>query len=368
MRRAALLSIAAFAFVLLLQYQLIFWGKRWVKFIRRNGHYEKAPLHRSRSVQAPPDLFPSGRISRLDVGAHFSNDFLLRHVATCEHLSADRKSLLLLGKAKVTGGSIFSPGANPKLRLSLAGGREAIFRYGRCTTYNPLCGNFVAELLSYHVAALFGQVAKVPPTVLRALHLTRLCEIVPDSCAHMRRAAGGASTLLGSLQLVWNNVSAFPRHPHQRPPQNWCHGPSNSSEGDRYWAEWADLLLFDYLTDNTDRLVRGKNLFWRTIDKNLEALVWLDNTAAFAGLLAANNARLLCNVCDFPSESIATLRRIGDLGDALKLSLDNCEVWHPVRLFPQMKQQEMDIVFDALTKRQRYFLSKHLSSCAHTER
>ena len=295
-------------------------------------------------------------------------------IQACLHLAADAASLQTLRTAPFASAKRF-PGVNVKMQVQLAGGMRTMYRFARCRTYKDWCTNFVSEVLGYHAARVMAR-DTVPPIVLRRHPFSWLCsQQTPRECEefahHAPHGADGAVT--GSLQEMWpgvtmkadagqwNGTGPKPVWPPS-PRRKWCNATRSrelpSSEEERMnWGQWSDLLLFDYLTDNNDRFLKGTNMFWRGWE-----MPWIDNGAGFARALRSNPTKALCGVCKFRRQTVRSLRQLQGLGDLVRLSVEACE-GPDVRLFRGMGPKEMLEVYADLSMRQTYFLTQHLQGC-----
>uniref|UniRef100_A0A7S1J314 Uncharacterized protein n=1 Tax=Eutreptiella gymnastica TaxID=73025 RepID=A0A7S1J314_9EUGL len=304
-----------------------------------------------------------------------------RDIANCAHLRADTDSLRHLRTANFTFSKRW-PGINVKMWAQLSNGMKTMYRFARCRTYTDWCTNFVSEVIGYHVARVLAR-DKVPPIVLRRVPFEWLCaQQSPKECAEFAHHAphGADGLVLGSLQEMWPGVTmkadtaawkGVGRRPvwPPSPRRPWCDAtrsaqPPPSEEDAWNWGQWSDLLLFDYLTDNNDRFMKGTNLFWRGAGG--WDMPWIGNGAGFARGAQSNPKKALCGVCKFRRQTVQALRTLQDLGGLVRLSVERCEGPN-VTLFKGQSAAGMDQVYADLTMRQNWFLRSHLEAdCAAT--
>ncbi|KAM9302262.1 four-jointed box protein 1 [Gastrophryne carolinensis] len=249
---------------------------------------------------------------------------------------------------------------------TLSDGSKACVRYG----INP--EQIQGEVLSYYLSRLLGMPA-VPPCILSKV----------GSPQWSQADLGGTGWALGSLVSItpWmaNLTSVLPplalraEDGKLRPLQEELH---SGQTGMAELAQWGDLIVFDYLTANFDRLVsnlfslqwdprvmlRGTNNLHRTPDGTL---VWLDNEAGLAHGYRVRqswdkyNQELLATVCMFRR---GVARKLGELHS----SRSTAEELHALYLAGEPLAEELGRLTEAealiLQDRVR-ILSRHIHSC-----
>lgn len=127
-------------------------------------------------------------------------------------------------------------------------------------------------------------------------------------------------------------------------------------------AQWSDLIIFDYLTANLDRVVNNLyNLQWNpammdapthNLNRAGPLLVFLDNES---GLLhgyrllhkyEAHHSALLDALCIFRRPTADAIRRLNKEGNVGKLLLDRFRVAHPdlLDVLPELPEKSVQIL------------------------
>lgn len=256
-----------------------------------------------------------------------------------------------------------------------ADGTRACVRYG----INP--EQIQGEALSYYLARLLGLQRHVPPLALarvdaRGAQWARVQEEL--RAAHW--AEGSAVSLTRWLPNLTDVVVPAPwrsEDGHLRPLRAAGGELANRSREELVdLVQWSDLILFDYLTANFDRLV--SNLFslqWdprvmQRATSNLHrgpggTLVFLDNEAGLvhgyrvAGMWDKYNEPLLQSVCVFRER---TARRVLELhrGQDAAARLRGLYERHEPR-FPELAA--LADPHAQLLQRRLDFLAKHIWHC-----
>ncbi|KAE8606332.1 hypothetical protein XENTR_v10010679 [Xenopus tropicalis] len=210
-------------------------------------------------------------------------------------------------------------GRSTNRMATLSDGSRVCVRYG----INP--EQIQGELLSYYLSRLLG-LRGVPPCVLSRVGSPQWAPVQTELAA-----TGWTQGALVSFTPWLHNLSSV-LPPMALRAQDGKLRPLRTELGKGgatmlELAQWADLILFDYLTANFDRLVsnlfslqwdphimlRGTNNLHRTPDG---ALVLLDNEAGFAhgyrllGTWDKYNEQLLGTVCVFRRSVVRKVREM----------------------------------------------------------
>ncbi|XP_054997931.1 four-jointed box protein 1 [Sorex araneus] len=256
-----------------------------------------------------------------------------------------------------------------------ADGTRACVRYG----INP--EQIQGEALSYYLARLLGLQRHVPPLALARVEArgAQWAQVQEElRAAHWTE--GSAVSLTRWLPNLTDVVVPAPwrsEDGHLRPLRAAGGELANRSQAELVdLVQWTDLILFDYLTANFDRLV--SNLFslqWdprvmQRATSNLHrgpsgALVFLDNEAGLvhgyrvAGMWDKYNEPLLQSVCVFRER---TARRVLELhrGQDAAARL-RCLYEHHEPRFPELAA--LADPHAQLLQRRLDFLAKHILHC-----
>ncbi|KAK1335686.1 hypothetical protein QTO34_003479 [Cnephaeus nilssonii] len=256
-----------------------------------------------------------------------------------------------------------------------ADGTRACVRYG----INP--EQIQGEALSYYLACLLGLQRHVPPLALSRVEArgAQWAQVQEElRAAHWTE--GSVVSLTSWLPNLTDVVVPAPwrsEDGHLRPLRAAGGELANRSQEELVdLVQWTDLILFDYLTANFDRLV--SNLFslqWdprvmQRATSNLHrgpggALVFLDNEAGLvhgyrvAGMWDKYNEPLLQSVCVFRER---TARRVLELhrGQDAAARLLRLYQHHEPR-FPELA--ELAHPHAQLLQRRLDFLAKHILHC-----
>lgn len=254
-------------------------------------------------------------------------------------------------------------------------GTRACVRYG----INP--EQIQGEALSYYLARLLGLQRHVPPLALARVEArgAQWAQVREElRAAHWTE--GSVVSLTSWLPNLTDVVVPAPwrsEDGHLRPLRAAGDELANRSQAELVdLVQWTDLILFDYLTANFDRLV--SNLFslqWdprvmQRATSNLHrgpggALVFLDNEAGLvhgyrvAGMWDKYNEPLLQSVCVFRER---TARRVLELhrGQDAAARLLRLYQHHEPR-FPELA--ELADPHAQLLQRRLDFLAKHILHC-----
>ncbi|OCT81999.1 four-jointed box protein 1 [Xenopus laevis] len=208
-------------------------------------------------------------------------------------------------------------GRSTNRMATLSDGSRVCLRYG----INP--EQIQGELLSYYLSRILG-LRGVPPCVLSRVGSPQWAPVQSElgATGWTQGALVSFTPWMQNLSLVLPPMALRAKDGKLRPLRTeLSNGAANMLE----LAQWADLILFDYLTANFDRLVsnlfslqwdphimlRGTNNLHRTPEGDL---VLLDNEAGFAhgyrllGTWDKYNEQLLGTVCVFRRSLVRKLR------------------------------------------------------------
>lgn len=256
-----------------------------------------------------------------------------------------------------------------------ADGTRACVRYG----INP--EQIQGEALSYYLARLLGFQRHVPPLALARVEARGAqWAQVQDELRAAHWTEGSVISLTRWLPNLTDVVVPAPwrsEDGHLRPLSAAGGELANRSQAELVdLVQWTDLILFDYLTANFDRLV--SNLFslqWdprvmQRATSNLHrgpggALVFLDNEAGLvhgyrvAGMWDKYNEPLLQSVCVFRER---TAQRVLELHRGQDAAARLLRLYrHQEPRFPELAA--LPDPYAQLLQRRLDFLTKHILHC-----
>lgn len=202
-------------------------------------------------------------------------------------------------------------GATITVRLRFADGQRAVFKPEQTHS----AGNFRAEIAAYHLDRLLG-FGRTAPVAGRRVGLAWLRQSLVASgadaawMARFDKEVRAHDGRVAGAVIGWRAGRLVPIDP----PRGWT-----TSDNPRVPA-WSDMVVFDFLIDNTDRYSGGNVL---SLGKGGK-LIFLDNAAGFADArMKAGYAlgKMLGPLCRFRRATIAALRANAQLGEALEASL-----------------------------------------------
>jgi hypothetical protein len=210
-------------------------------------------------------------------------------------------------------------GATITLQVRLAGGSRALFKPEQTHS----ASNHRAEIAAFHLDRVlgFGRTAPVVGRSVRASTLRRWLELGHHEPEWLERFEREVIVRDGAVQgalIAWHSK----RLVNAEPPKNWTHALLDADAGSlppERALEWSDLVVFDYLLDNTDRWSGGNVLALG----DGGPLVFLDNAAGFVrGGIAEPSQRKIGAVCRFRHSTFESLARAsGTLGQRISRSL-----------------------------------------------
>ena len=239
-------------------------------------------------------------------------------------------------------------GVSLTFRVRFADGKKALFKPEQTLSGS----NHRAEIAAYHLDRMlgFGRVAVV---VGRALPVALLRDAVTDpkiSDRVARELVADGDKITGAL-IAWHTAPLA----SAEPKPGWRASMSGKIPLDDAIkpraGELSDLMVFDFLQDNTDRWSGGNVL---SLGKD-GPLIFLDNASSLLPSRAksgASLARELAQVCRFRRRTAAALRGDRDLAGELAES---------VARDPAGTKLEARVV-EALRERVRH-LRRHLAAC-----
>lgn len=219
-----------------------------------------------------------------------------------------------------------------------------------CARYRPNTDQIQGEVYSYHLARILGM-TNVPPTVL-----ARVKSVEPQ-WSHVNQEIAISQWADDKLVVLTKWIENLePAYiPKEFREDTRSLQPTDSHLTNKSVAElcelvqWSDLIVFDYLTSNLDRIVNNMfNQQWNSQmmespahnlekDKKSGRLVFLDNES---GLLhgyrlldkyASYHEALLESVCVFRQSTIDAVEKLfleDNIGEALQQSLVLNEKFH----------------------------------------
>jgi hypothetical protein len=196
-------------------------------------------------------------------------------------------------------------GTSLTLRVTFHDGRRAVFKPAQRLPSS----NHRAEIAAYHVDRTLG-FGRTAPVAGRRISIAYLeSELASDAPAleRLRSEVSSQGGLVEGAMIAWHSsplVLADVPTGFRADLRATAHtGPGRTRE----LAALSDLLVFDFLIDNTDRFSGGNVL---ASGKKDGPLVFLDNASAFLpgrARAGATLARTLDGVCRFPPATLAAL-------------------------------------------------------------
>ncbi|MCC7535082.1 MAG: hypothetical protein IT379_02645 [Deltaproteobacteria bacterium] len=222
----------------------------------------------------------------------------------------DAEWIARMSTAEITQLRRNSGGRSVMFKLTFADGRRAVWKPEQNQSGGSAT-NYVSEIAAHHIDRILG-LRRVAPVSGRAIGLSRL-----------RAAMRGDTEILGRIQreviaregqvrgatIAWLDGTLG----SAIPPQAWTgqtRGRPVAPQMLERVREWTDLVVFDFLIDNTDRW-SGGNI--RTLGVG-GPLIFLDNGAGFNQWRAEHDRvgmDILQYVCRFKRTTIAQLRAMG---------------------------------------------------------
>ena len=207
-------------------------------------------------------------------------------------------------------------GATLTLRVRFADGSRAVFK----PEQKHSASNYRAEIAAYHVDRLlgFGRTAAV---VGRSIGFEHLLGHLEHSGADEKWLERFQNEVISKNGRVSGAMIAWHagRLANAEPPKGWTAGlksrdPVPESIAARL-PEWSDLMVFDFVIDNTDRWSGGNVLSLGTGGP----LIFLDNASSFAAWRASKGettASLIEPICRFRRATLDALVAVGPAASA----------------------------------------------------
>ena len=243
-------------------------------------------------------------------------------------------------------------------RLTFADGTMA------CARYRLNTDQMQGEVYSYYLARLLG-IHNVPPAVLQlADTLDDKWRSVDDDVVAAQWHPGkvlAVTPWLDDLQPVYIPSTLRPvQHKQLHPDTKFSDLPEQDLTE---LVQWSDLIVFDYLTANLDRMVNNMfNLQWNSammdspthnLEKNGDngPLVFLDNESGLfhsyrlLSRYSEYHEELLQALCVFRKQTAAAVTRLAqsrDIGAILQATLEEHEPL--AQYLPRMPQSNVQIL------------------------
>jgi len=192
--------------------------------------------------------------------------------------SKDRQWLERLTSAPITEIVRNPGGATITLRVKFADGSRAVFK----PEQKHSASNYRSEIAAYHVDRLLGfaRTAAVAGRTIGFGHIVEQLEaagVDPSFLERFRSEVPSQNGQVAGAMIAWHAG----RLTNAEPPRGWTArlrtADPVASELERRLPEWSDLLVFDFLIDNTDRWSGGN-----VLALGGGGLIFLDNAAGFA--------------------------------------------------------------------------------------
>ncbi|MEI8255522.1 MAG: hypothetical protein WCJ30_07595 [Deltaproteobacteria bacterium] len=225
-------------------------------------------------------------------------------------------------------------GSTVSFRVWFEGGGRGLFK----PQQRAEVANFRAELAAYRLSRLLG-LHRVPPACGRRMDRARL-QTLADASGDpvfservLRELIGRDDTVPGALLY-------------------WVPGPLENVPGTERWialldlsqplapsdadlaADLAQLVLFDFVTDNVDRWSGGNILRQHPAGHDAGPMLFMDNGASFSigpdnlGARPRDQAERLAHVQRFPRAMIASLRAL--TADSVRAAMHDDPVGSPL--------------------------------------
>ena len=251
-----------------------------------------------------------------------------------------------------------------------------------CARYRLNTDQMQGEVYSYYLAQILN-VPNVPPTLLQLADTrTDKWASVDEDVVAAQWHPGKVVALtpwIDNLESVYIPPTLRPQEEKQLyPDQNLAElTPNEIAE----LVQWSDLIVFDYLTANLDRVVNNMfNLQWNSammespthnLEKNAESgsLVFLDNESGLfhsyrlLGRYSSYHDELLQSLCVFRKKTAAMIARLyksRDIGTVLQTTFEKAEpLFRYLPRIPmknlQTLQSRIDAVYQQITHCQEKF-------------
>ncbi|MBI3200459.1 MAG: hypothetical protein HYZ29_02880 [Myxococcales bacterium] len=222
----------------------------------------------------------------------------------------DKQWLERLASAPITEITRNPGGATITLRVRFGDGSRAVFK----PEQKHSASNFRGEIAAYHLDRIVG-FSRTAAVVGRAIGYPHLVEQLEASDAdgkfveRLREEVPARDGRVAGAMIAWHAgrlVSA-------EPPKGWTDGLRSkeppSEELAKRLPEWSDLVVFDFLIDNTDRWSGGN-----VLSLGGGPLIFLDNASSFAPWRASRGETTMARlspICRFRRATVTALRALG---------------------------------------------------------
>lgn len=194
--------------------------------------------------------------------------------------------------------------------MRFADGSRAVFK----PEQKHSASNFRGEIAAYHLDRIVG-FARTAVVVGRSVGYPHLLEHLEASGAdasfieRVRAEVPARDGRVPGCMIAWHAGKLV----SVEPPKGWTEGLRSKEpvkeELAKRLPEWSDLVVFDFLIDNTDRWSGGN-----VLSLGGGPLIFLDNAAAFAPWRASrgeNTMSRLEPICRFRRATVDALRAVG---------------------------------------------------------
>ena len=224
--------------------------------------------------------------------------------------SKDATWLARLASAPISEVTRNPGGATITLRVRFSDGSRAVFK----PEQKHSASNFRGEIAAYHLDRIVG-FARTAAVVGRTIGYPHLLEHLeaseadPKFIERVREEVPARDGRVAGAMIAWHAgrlVSA-------EPPKGWTDGlrskePPSETLVKRL-PEWSDLVVFDFLIDNTDRWSGGN-----VLSLGGGALIFLDNASSCAPRRASRGETTIARlspICRFRRATVTALRALG---------------------------------------------------------
>lgn len=201
-------------------------------------------------------------------------------------------------------------GATITFRVRFADGNRAVWK----PEQKHSASNYRAEIAAYHLDRIVG-FARTAAVVGRTLGYPHVIEhleasaAAPEFIERFRNEVPARDGRVAGAMIAWHSG----RLTSAEPPKGWTTGLRSADEVPSDVAgrlpEWSDLVVFDFLIDNTDRWSGGN-----VLALGGGPLIFLDNAAGFSAFRdnhGETTEKRLAPICRFRRATIETLRTLG---------------------------------------------------------
>ncbi len=264
---------------------------------------------------------------------------------------ADRAWLQRLAASPIVEISNNAGGATLTLRVRFADAQRGVFKPEQTHS----ASNYRSEIVAYHLDRVLG-LGRVAPVVGRELDAARLRVWLANSKSEGvverfdREVVVENGRVRGAV-IGWHTA----RLSSAEPPRGWAAALFEPDAGfpTERALEWSDMVLFDYLIDNTDRWSGGNVL---SLGKDGK-LIFLDNAAGLMRTgIAPPAERPLGGVCRFRAATIASLQSA-----APRLAARLAKSLGPDPLAPVLSERQL-----AAIERRATLALEHVERCVAT--